>query len=108
MSSRPRDPHQPITARLISSQEAEAELVSSLAAALQLTARLASLRRGFSGSHLGPRELGRWLLEAWVAQCEAAATPATPATADTFEASICSSREGQLMWRRLKPFFSPM
>ena len=105
MTSRPRDPLQPITALLISSQEAEAELVSSLAAALQLTARLASLRCGFSGSHLGPRELGRWLLEAWVAQCEAAATPAT---ADTFAASICSSREGQLMWRRLKPFFSPM
>ena len=79
-----------------------AESIEDIAEALSLAEHFKIFRIGYEGSHLSHWELGKWLLESWVKLV------ADEASLDTFERAICRVKEGQALWRQLKPFFSPM
>ena len=76
--------------------------IEDIAEALNLAEHFKIFRLGFEGSHLSHWELGKWLLESWLKLME------DEACLDKFERAICRAKEGQALWRQLKPFFSPM
>ena len=76
--------------------------IEDIAEAMDLTEHFKIFRVGFEGSQLSNWELGKWLLESWVKLVE------DEASLERFERAICRTKEGQALWRQLKPFFSPM
>ena len=78
------------------------EGIEDLANSLGLLENLRKFQVSFQGSNLNKRELGKWLLESWVLIHE------DHPSSDLFEKSICEFKDGQKLWKKLKPFFSPM
>ena len=78
------------------------EGIEDLANSLGLLESLRKFQVSFEGSNLNKRELGKWLLESWVKLHE------EKPSSDLFAKSICGFKDGQKLWKKLKPFFSPM